>query len=141
MIDVVFLLMSYFLIVAEFRKPEAQLPVELVRSAAHAPPPADPFALPAPPIRLEVASAGDGPDDVAIRADSPLLRPPGGEAFTADGLTRTLKAALGYSLESDQRFIVAPVRGCRWEHAVAALDAVRQAGYSRIRLADPEGGR
>lgn len=139
MIDVVFLLMCYFLTVAEFRAPEGALPVDLARAAAlaGATPSADPYALPSPAIRVIVRSLAPGPEQSALTTDSPLLPAPPGGAFTPSGLRIALNSALGRTLEPDHRFVVAPAPGVRWEHAVGALDAVRLAGFQRVRLAPP----
>lgn len=141
MIDVVFLLMSYFLMVAEFRPEERSLRVEVAPVAAQAssaqtpPPSADPFALPARPIRVTVRSLGDGAGDCAISTDSPLLA--GAAVRTLGDLRTALASARGSMLDADQRFIVEPDEGARWEHVINVMGAVEGAGFERINLTEP----
>ena len=57
MIDVVFLLLMYFMLITEFRAPEGSMPLNIAGQAAEA---ADPFALPEAPITIVVESLGQG---------------------------------------------------------------------------------
>ncbi len=138
MIDVVFLLMVYFVLVGQFRAPEEVFPLDLPRperaTAAAPPPPADPFALPERPIRVIVRSMGAGPEDCALATDWPGLDSPGG--FT--DLSAALTERFGGELSETQQFIIEPAGSALWEHTLAALNAVERAGFTRIRLADPD---
>ncbi|MEC9372268.1 MAG: biopolymer transporter ExbD [Planctomycetota bacterium] len=130
MIDVVFLLLIYFLMSAEFRRNESALTMQLPR-AAEAAPPADPFSLPTRPVRLTVVTRGGGPDDAFIQPDAPAL----GEQLPLAQLESAIRSATVFP--PDQRFIVVAGPGEMWEHTVRAIDALRAAGYDRITLAQP----
>lgn len=77
MIDVIFLLMTYFLLTAKFTTSEesfeVKVPERLESSASAAAPPPDPFALPTTTVVLTVTSLGDGPADFAVFSDSPAI--------------------------------------------------------------------
>lgn len=131
MIDVVFLLLMYFMLIAEFRPPEGAMDLALARQGQSEA--ADPFALPEAPITIVVESLGEGPNDALWRADSPLIG--AGSAF--DSLTQSAARQRGSVLAPSQRFDIRPAPGCRWEHAVATVNAIRLARYEQVRLADP----
>lgn len=142
MIDVIFLLMTYFLLTAKFATREESFEVrvpEALEGTAVAPP-ADPFELPATTIVLLVTSRGNGVDDFAVFCDSPALgeeMPKGGAITSYDALATRAGAARGGVLGDDQRFIVRPAADARWEHALGVLNAVKRAGYNNVRFAAP----
>ena len=145
MIDVVFLLLMYFLLSMDFSRSEeaisSGLPGEGERAES-----ADPFALPVQPIVIgveTVEAAGGGSEDggggrYALSVDSPVLadaaRGGGGLFF------ERLAAVRGGVLASDQPIVVVPGDGASWEHAVAVVTGVREAGYEAVRFARPGGG-
>ncbi|TVQ32696.1 MAG: biopolymer transporter ExbD [Phycisphaeraceae bacterium] len=133
MIDVVFLLMIYFLLVGEFRQDEEVFALDLPREAEVGREITDPFALPERPIRVRVRSLGDGPGDYTIATDSHVIE----RAANFEALRLALENAYGGALPEDQRFIVRPDADARWEHTLGALDAIRRAGYTRIRFDEP----
>jgi biopolymer transport protein ExbD len=132
LIDVVFLLLMYFLLTARFFGPERSMEVAPpsdvteVRSS-------DPYSLPSRPITILVRSVGEGAEDVALGSDSSLVPSVG----SLDGLTSVLIDARGRDLGDDQRFLVRCTPGSRWEHAMRALHAIRVAGFEKVRLAEP----
>lgn len=134
MIDIVFLLLMYFLIVGEFLPPEGLFEIDLPKPLDQTTP-ASGLALPQPPVRLEVVSLGDGPKEYSIRMTGPLPR----EVNTFDQLFRALEASKGRLLASDQAFIIAPGEGARWEHTLGVFNSVLRAGFERVRFAPPEG--
>lgn len=143
MIDVIFLLMTYFLLTAKFATREESFEVrvpEKLEGSAIAPPAANPFELPTTSIVLLVTSRGDGPDDFAVFCDSPALgddMAKGGAITNYDALATRAEAARGRVLGEDQRFIIRPAADARWEHALGALNAVKRAGYNNVRFAAP----
>jgi len=130
MIDVVFLLLMYFMLITEFRAPEGAMPLNIAsKSTSEA---ADPFALPEAPITIVVESLGEGRADASWRADSPIL----GAGTGFDSLTQSAGSQRGGLLAPSQRFDIRPAPGCRWEHAVATVNAIRLARYEQVRLAE-----
>lgn len=134
MIDVVFLLLIYFMLSMQFSSKERAVQMDVA-----ADPPettsADPFSLPEQPIMVIVRSTGDGVSEYQLSTDSPSV----GALRTFDDLARALSAARLVLLDEDQRFVIAPDASTRWEHTVAAVSAVRRGGFSRVRMAAPEG--
>lgn len=133
LIDVVFLLMIYFMLITEFRRPEESFGLDVpqrMESGAGG----DPFELPKRPVVIEVHSFGDAPGDYVLQSDEPGL----GDASTYSGLFRmaTEKRDRG-ELSSDQEFVVRAAVDARWEHALGAFNAVRRAGFTDVRFASP----
>jgi len=129
MIDVVFLLLLYFLLAADLRDPEAMFRLDLVREAQETTE-KDPFALPPRPITVDVRSTGPGRDEYTLRVEWERTESP--RAF--DELAAQLRAARGDFLTPGQIFIVRAGAETRWEHALGALNAVSRAGFTRVRL-------
>ena len=130
MIDVVFLLLIYFMLIMQFKTPERSLGVELP-DARGATAPADPFALPERRLVLTVASAGDGPDDAVVRVE--------GDGVAWTGGVEGLRELLGPIAASDgaPQVIVRSEPGALWEHTLGAFDAARRAGCEEVRFARP----
>lgn len=135
MIDVIFLLMTYFLLIAQFHPREqafaATMPVreEEARGVGGE----ASFDLPERPIELTLRSLGDASQEYVLGVESPLLTDNG--PITSFGeLTRTLTAKRGGVLSADQVFIVHAAKDARWEHALGAMAAVRAAGFEQIRF-------
>lgn len=134
MIDVVFLLLVYFLLTSGLGSAERLLRTEPAPADARAAP--DPLALEEEPIVVRIARGADGA--VAIRLTG--MDVPGGLVQPRDAaeLGRILRDAL-LSPESPRGLFTAdhPVRIepaplTAWADAVAVFDAVRGAGYRLI---------
>jgi biopolymer transport protein ExbD len=129
MIDVVFLLLAYFLLAAEFREPEGAV------AASAAPEPerhSAAFELPTRPVRIAVSSFGPGRADYALSTEAPELA----HARTAAALRRAASAARGPVFAADQPFIIQADPEALWEHALAAAAAIDAAGYTSVRFED-----
>ncbi|MEM8836087.1 MAG: biopolymer transporter ExbD [Planctomycetota bacterium] len=135
MIDVVFLLMIYFLLITQFQPREEAQAYELPKEGDRAEP-TDPFELPVQPVRIAVESFGDGGQAYRVTSDLSLLA----GATSARALGEALRAELDATMGDDQRFVIEPAREARWEHTLAVFNAVRGAGYPSIRLAPPGEG-
>lgn len=157
MIDVIFLLLMYFLLSMDFTPDESALSAALAGESA-AVEPDDPFALPVQPIVISVrttapiveASREDAePRRVAsagafvVSTDSPLLEGlsrSAGDASPAATLRARLEGLSGGVLAVDQPLVVDPSPETAWEHALTVYNAVLEAGFTRVRFARPEGG-
>lgn len=140
MIDVVFLLLIYFVLGSSFQVKEESIVLELPeRLEGAAETTRDPFELPVKPIEVRLVSQSDARGDVAISADDALL----GGATTLPEFSRALREARqSGALPADQEFAIRPVADARWEHALEALSIVRAGGYENVRLVNPsQGGR
>ena len=131
LIDIVFLLLLYFMLVAEFKSREENLELDLPRAGAATR--ADPFALPTEPITLAVRSTGDATNDLTIESDDPLIGAPG----SLDAFTAAIAHAAREALTTNQLVLIRPAPGTRWEHTVAVIHAVKRAGLPRVRLLEP----
>lgn len=133
MIDVIFLLMTYFLLIAQFNPREqafaAQNPIEEAKPATGG----ASFDLPERPIELTLRSVGDGAEEYVLGIESPLLVD-AGPITTFEELTRTLALKRRSVLSMDQVFIVHAAKDARWEHALGAMAALRSAGFEQIRF-------
>lgn len=125
MIDVVFLLLIYFLLTSQFRPAERAMALDVPSLGDQAA--ADPFALPTTPVTIRVRTVGEGPDDLTVVIDHPALA--GGLATGADLEARLAEAHLA----SNQQFIVIAL-GSRWEHTVRVVSSIRAAGFDAVRL-------
>ena len=132
LIDVVFLLMIYFMLITEFRKPEEKFDVDLPRAMASGAG-ADPFALPQRPITIAVHSFGDGEGQYVLQPDSPALQ----SAETYNALFGAAERLRATTLAPDQRFVIQSSPDTRWEHALGAFNALRRAGFNEVRFARP----
>jgi hypothetical protein len=137
MIDVVFLLMIYFLLVTNFARSEEAMGIDLpdpLASSAQT----DPFEIIDEPVVIHIRSTGDAETAYRLRVDHPTI----GAVSSYEGLYASLHQGRfdqgGYLFAENQQFILDPVRDARWEHTVATLNAVLRAGFTQISFADPE---
>ncbi len=131
MIDVVFLLLVFFVCTVRFERREEVYQLDLpVRAAT-----ADPLALQESPLQLRIG----------VRAGShcPI-------ELSADGITRSASSfdELAALLEQLQRrggaglfershpVLVVPAADCQWQDAVDAFNAAVRAGYANIGFAE-----
>ena len=128
MIDVVFLLLMYFMLTTDFARPESALATVPPSEA-----PADPFALPAFPVEVSVSSRSALPGDFSITCDDASLA----GADSLDTLRTSAAAAIGASFASDQVFVIRPTTDARWEHTLDVFSTLRAIGYTNVRLAEP----
>ena len=150
MIDVVFLLLIFYMATTRWATDERVIAMDLERRSAEAArdgseaprplPPRDPFKLDDESLRLEVASDG------SVRAGSPIGRTLRMEELRAL-LARECRGIGSPSGMFEPAFpiVVAPAEDAPWEAAVAVLDAATAAGYRNVgferRTAPAGGGR
>ena len=133
MIDVVFLLLIYFMVATEFKSAEEAFPMDLpVRNAGRT------VTLDSEPLIILVDSAGEGAFDVQVRLDGPWDSLQSLEELSY--FLRTNKASgfgsQGLFTESHP-ILVKPAKQTRWEHAIATYNVVVNAKYSNITLDEP----
>jgi len=134
MIDVVFLLLIYFMVATEFRSAEASFPMDLPEKGRNAE-----VVLDEEPLVVLVESSGELQGDVRVQLEGPWK--------TLDGLSALknfLRANRADGFGSSGLFtpghpiIVLPKNETRWEHAMAAYNTVVQARYTNITLGEPK---
>lgn len=133
MIDVVFLLLIYFLLATDFVINEEVYQLDLPpRPAAGTP--TDPFELEDEPLRVSVVTTGAGPGDYSLTLSAPWPQP-----ATFEDLYTFLRQSLivdrGAGLfAADHPVLVAPAPDAAWEHTVEAFSAAVRAGYRNVQF-------
>ena len=118
MIDVVFLLLVFFLLAANFRSREGFLPAELPRQVVRN------VSMELEPLTLALESQADGSCVVRI-GDEPSFRVLAGEAGGFAQLTDRLAEVLGrQGRTADDPVKLMPSRFTRWDDVVKAYDAI-----------------
>ena len=133
MIDVVFLLLIYFMVATEFKTAEEAFPMDVpMRNHGQT------ITLDHEPLVILVESAGTGIEDLRIRLEGPW--DPVGTLDALSSFLRSNKASgfgsSGLFAESHPIFIK-PTTNTRWEHAIAAYNTVVNARYTNITLDEP----
>lgn len=139
MIDVVFLLLVYFMVATEFKRSEIierlDLPNRLSTGVS------DPFEVPEHPVVITVrssvtdagqASVGFG---FQIGLEGPFPQPETPEALTDFLASRRLGGPGRRGLwPEDHPIVLKPEVGTDWEHVVRTFDAAARAGYNNVTL-------
>jgi biopolymer transport protein ExbD len=131
MIDVVFLLLVYFMAATEFKLGEEVYRLDLPRRGI----PADPFSLPRDPLRIVLASTGQA---CLIRLPGAHAQPESFQqllAFLQEN--RRTEGVVGGLFEPDHPIVIEPSLTTRWEHAMEAFNAAVRARYTNITFAPP----
>ncbi len=130
MIDVVFLLLIYFMVATEFKLGEEIYRLDLPRRSLQA----DPFELPRDPLRIAVASTGSGAGYL-IRVEEAAAQPANfQELFVFLARNQRSAAAVGGLFDPDHPIIIEPGAATRWEHAVEAFNAAVRARYTNVKF-------
>jgi len=128
MIDVIFLLLIYFIVTASFAADEGVLTTELPAGGEAA----DPLAIPPEELRIQLRSVD--PAGVEIRVlDQPV------ESFR--GLAEQLTALQagadgdGGAFSPEDPVVIEPTGQVRWQHVINAFNAAVKAEYTNINFA------
>lgn len=139
MIDVVFLLLVYFMVATEFKLGEEVYRLDLPDRAASAQ--QDPFELDDEPLRILVSTVGFDRDGYRLRIDGPYPQPSSFEQlfeFLRD--RRIGSGAPNAQFQPDNPILIEPARSARWEHAMEAFNAAVRARYTNVTFAKPGRG-
>jgi len=134
MIDVVFLLLVYFMAATEFRSGEEVYKLDLPeRSGAAA---SDPFELDDEPLRIEVRSRGPVADELSLAGAGITVPGPYPQPMDFRELRTLLEELLVGGARGlfprDHPVVIDPVGTTRWQHALAAFNAAASAGYENV---------
>jgi biopolymer transport protein ExbD len=133
MIDVVFLLLIYFMVATEFRRAEASFPMDLPAEGRHTE-----AILDDEPLVVLVESVGKYLSDIRVQLEGPweivqslaelkkFLRANRADGFGTGGL-----------FTPDHPILIRPGSETRWEHAVAVYNTAVQSRYTNITLGKP----
>ncbi len=128
MIDIVFLLLIFFMLQMRFHRPEGILPNKLPRT--HGVAAVD--EVPISPLRVVVRQTGDGPGDYQVRIDR--MPPPVPQNFTDLAVQlKGVQASEGYDDETP--VVIVPQGDVKWDHVVNAYNAAVRAAYKNIAFA------
>jgi biopolymer transport protein ExbD len=133
MIDVVFLLLIYFMVATEFKTAEESFPMDLPK-----PEHAQRITLDSKPLVIVVESAGETEADIRIRLEGPW-----DPIASVDELTKFLQANKAGKFSSSGLFsqahpiLIKPTSQTRWDHTIATYNAVARADYINITLEKP----
>jgi len=144
MIDVVFLLLVYFMVATEFKKAEVierlELPNRLGAGVA------DPFEVPDHPVVITVSSQDTDSTRTTVAAgfqigiEGPFPQPTTPNSLTKLLAERRMGGTGGRGLwPEDHPIVLQPAPGTDWEHVVRTFDATARAGYNNISLNPHEG--
>ncbi len=133
MIDVVFLLLIYFMVATEFKTAEESFPMDVpLRQHGQT------IALDDEPLVILVESAGTDPADIRVRLEGPW-----DSIGSLDDLSLFLRSnkASGFGqsglFAETHPILVKPTKNTRWEHAIAAYNTVVNAKFTNISLDEP----
>jgi biopolymer transport protein ExbD len=133
MIDVVFLLLIYFMAATEFRTAEESFPMDLpIRDHGQS------LMLDREPLVILVESTGQGQHDVRLRLEGPWEPVPSvSELFAflrsnmADGI------GSGGLFTQAHPILIRPTPQTRWDHTLAIYNTAAKANYTNITLDEP----
>lgn len=132
MIDVVFLLLIYFVVATDFKLGEEVYRLDLPpRGSAETI--QDPFELDEEPLRIHVQSTGLTHRAYSLRLDGPYDQPGSFDDLTEFLQQRQInEQSTGGLFPPDHPIVVQPSSATPWEHAVAAFNAIARAQYTNI---------
>lgn len=124
-IDIVFLLLIFFIVTIQFPAPEGSLAATLSGGE-------DPLPRPEIPLRVQVSSVGE--TGYRLDLDGHPTRPVSfGDLINMLSQLQDKPAAGRHGLYADDNLVViAPGNQVRWQHVVNAYNASRKAGYSKV---------
>jgi biopolymer transport protein ExbD len=137
MIDVVFLLLVYFMVATKFKLGEQVYQLDLPRSL-QSNRDADPFELDEQPVVVEVASTGPVGSDYVLRVEGASPQPDSFDDLFDFFRDRQIGTGTRPMFMNDHPIIIRPGRAARWEHAIGAFNAAARAEYTNIKFAVPE---
>lgn len=128
MIDVVFLLLVFFICTVHFERREEVFTTDLPQRGSTA----DPLALRDPPITIEVGATSSSGCTIALRAEGAPAQVQGFDEL-ASVLGALRRRAGDYGLyESTHQVLVVPSRDSSWQDSVDAFNAAVRAGFANI---------
>ena len=136
MIDVVFQLLIYFLVVTNFALGEQVFRLDLPSRGASIEN-ADPFQLEEEPLRIRVDSIGNDGREIALGIEGPYPEPADCaelEAFLRESISNPAEALF----RRDHPIVIVPTPDTRWEHVVGAFNAAVRSGFRSVVFAPPE---
>lgn len=132
MIDVVFLLLIYFMIATDFSPAEEVFRMDLPPQAGKV---ADALELYEEPLKIGLAAAGADSSGVRVRVQGPWE-----VSSSIDALREFLDSSTapqGSLFLPDHPIIIVPTSSVQWGHVVAAFNAAVASGCTNVTLEPP----
>jgi biopolymer transport protein ExbD len=136
MIDVVFLLLIYFLAVTNFKLGEEVFRLDLPERGQQQV--ADPFQLDEQPLRIMVSSTTTPPAGYQLRLEGPYDQPANFQQLYEFLSQQQITGSSAIGLFApDHPIVIQPDATAQWEHAIGAFNAAARARYTNITFAGP----
>lgn len=130
MIDVVFLLLVYFMVATNFKLGEEIFRMDLPeRGQAHQP---DPFQLDEEPLRIAVVSMSEFTYHLQVQGAFVYNASSFDDLYDFLRERRIAPGRAGGLFAADHPLIVEPSQNARWEHAIGAFNAAVRAEYTNV---------
>ncbi len=124
MVDVVFLLLIFFIVTTEFRRPEGLLASRLPTQSGQA----SAVAIPISPILITVRQTGDQPSDYQLEVEGFTTAP---RTFSdLAGFLTEIKDNPGF--DDKTPVVIRAADDCMWDHLVGCWNAAVRAKFKRI---------
>ena len=126
MIDVIFLLLTFFVLTARFRQPESHLNVALPKPAVGAPQPVSKG-----PLSIRIKAADNGCEVILAEADKIILHPGAIDTNLAELSRRFPAVASSYNLV-EQGVELHCDNAVQWDYVVKVYDVLYRLGAKKI---------
>lgn len=137
MIDVVFLLLVFFLLATSFKVGEEVFRMDLPARGTAEP---DPFLLLDEPLRIVVSSTRPGAAGLRIQLSDPFPPVPHPDAlYRFLNERRVGPNRLTGLFAPAHPIVIEPTATARWEHVMEVFNAIARAEYTNISFASPGG--
>lgn len=132
MIDVVFLLLVYFMVATDFRKAEEIYTLDLPERAEGMS--VDPFELDEEPLLVLVRTSGSAGDSYRLGLDGPWDPVQDFQALYEFLRARQVDGMGGGLFGTDHPIVIIPDATVHWEYTIDAFNSAVRAGYVNVTL-------
>ena len=132
MIDVVFLLLVYFMVATDFRKAEEIYTLDLPERAEGMS--VDPFELDEEPLLVLVRTSGSAGDSYRLGLDGPWDPVQDFQALYEFLRSRQVDGMGGGLFGTDHPIVIIPDATVHWEYTIDAFNSAVRAGYVNVTL-------
>jgi biopolymer transport protein ExbD len=128
MIDVIFLLLVFFICTVRFERREETIRADLPARGATA----DPLALASPPLLIEVGRRIANAPAITLTSEAGVSSVESTTALATRLAELCRRDGSNGLYEPSHRVLVSPARDASWDDAVGAFDAAARAGFTDI---------
>ncbi len=131
MIDVIFLLLVFFICTVKFERHEETIRADLPARGATA----DPLALESAPVRIVVAARIGGRVSLTLESEDGAVAAHGIDSLATQLASLCRRDGARGLYEPSHRILVTAAPDASWEDAVGAFDAAARAGFLNVGFA------